>query len=135
MTSCSSALSRFVPPQGLTPSSIVVGNGSLLPVTGTGTRMLTGLVVPTRASPPRAMLCFSGITSSPGPPSARILSPDQALKRSIGLWLMLLPRCHGCASFFMSFMCRFDDLSLSTVTTSALSTCLPTQFNISTPST
>jgi len=33
MTSRLSALSRFLPPQGLTPPCIIVGNGSLLPVT------------------------------------------------------------------------------------------------------
>ena len=42
MTSHSSALSHFLPPQDLTPPSIVVGNGSLLPVTGTSFTDLPG---------------------------------------------------------------------------------------------
>ena len=41
MTSCLSAMSRYLPAQGLTSLSIVVGNGSLLPVTATGSTDLS----------------------------------------------------------------------------------------------
>jgi len=58
------------------------------------TLMLTGLVVPIRASPPRAMLCSSATTWSPGPPSVRILSLAPVQKLSNGVaeasWLRQL---------------------------------------------
>ena len=40
MTSCSYTLSHFTSPQYPTPTSIVVGNGSLLPITSTGTTVI-----------------------------------------------------------------------------------------------
>jgi len=42
MTSHPSTLSHVLPPRYPFPSSIVVGDGSLLPVTGTGTTVLPG---------------------------------------------------------------------------------------------
>jgi hypothetical protein len=51
-----------------------------------------------RAGPPWAMLRSLVTTSSLGPPSVRTLSPGLALKMSIALWLMQLPKPHDCTS-------------------------------------
>jgi len=93
--------------------------------------MLIGPVVQIRANPPRAMLCFSVTTSSPGPPSVRTLFPDPAPRPSIAPWLMVSLRPHGCANGYMSFTHLFAELHWCIVTTSAPSTYPPTRFSIS----
>jgi len=99
--------------------------------------MLIGLVVRTLTitNPPRAMLCSSVITLSPGPPRVRTSSLDQVLKPSIVQWLMVLLRPFGCASSCRSFMPLFAVPQWYTATTSVQSTCPPTLFSISAPNT
>jgi len=113
-------------PRTLTIYAAAVGSLVL-----SSTLTLIGLAVLIRTSPPRAMLCFSVTVSSPGPPSVRPLCPDPVLRPSIALWQMVLPKRHGCASFYKSSMLLCAVPRWSIVTTSAQSTCPQTQCNIS----
>jgi hypothetical protein len=71
--------------------------------------------------------------SSPGPPSARTLSPAPVLRLNIELLQMPLLKSPSCVSYFRNSMSPCAAQPWFIVITSVLSTCPPTLSNISAP--
>ena len=93
------------------------------------------LVVLTLTNRPSVMLSSLVTTSSPGPPSDRILFLALVLRLNIALLPLLLLRHPGFVNSSVSYSLLCIVPHWSTVATSALSTCQPTLSNINAPST
>jgi hypothetical protein len=77
---------------------------------------------------------FLGDNLISGLPSIRTSSRGLVLKLSIEVWRMELSKPHGCASSSWNFMPLSVALLSCIATTSVLSTCPSTPFNINAPS-
>ena len=92
------------------------------------------LVVLTLTNRPSVMLSSLVTTSSPGPPSDRILFLALVLRLNIALLPLLLLRHPGFVNSSVSYSLLCIVPHWSTVATLALSTCQPTLSNINAPS-